>query len=43
MCDAENTIEVDEHGTSIEALSGNLDELVGEMDKMLDMKLALFY
>ncbi|XP_057434535.1 uncharacterized protein LOC130727424 [Lotus japonicus] len=27
VCDAENAIEVDEHGTSIEALSGNLDEL----------------
>ncbi|KAK7410291.1 hypothetical protein VNO78_00966 [Psophocarpus tetragonolobus] len=42
VCHAENTIETDECRTSIEALSCNLDELVGEMDKMLDMKLAPF-
>ncbi|CAJ1973760.1 unnamed protein product [Sphenostylis stenocarpa] len=35
VCHAENTIEVNECRTSIEALSGNLDELVGEMDKMI--------
>ncbi|KAG2400243.1 uncharacterized protein HKW66_Vig0099030 [Vigna angularis] len=40
---AENTVAADESKTSIEALSGNLDELVGEIDKMLDMKLTLSF
>lgn len=42
VCLAENTIEVDECRASIETLSGSLNELVGEMDMLLDMKLASF-